>query len=157
MSTAESVTPSAEFVEGAELPPLSVPVSRTDLVRYAGASGDFNPIHWNDRVAESVGLPGVVAHGMLTMALGGRLVTDWVGDPGAVVSYQARFTRPVPVADVVDGVDDGSARAVVELSGKVKSVDVADDGTRTARVDISAKFDGKAVLGRAIAVVRLPD
>jgi acyl dehydratase len=156
MSTAESVT-TAEFAEGAELPPLSVRVSRTDLVRYAGASGDFNPIHWNDRVAESVGLPGVVAHGMLTMALGGRLVTDWVGDPGAVLSYQARFTRPVPVPDVVDGVDDGADRAVIALSGTVKSVTVADDGSRRARVDIAAKLDGKTVLGRAIAVVRLPN
>jgi hypothetical protein len=142
-STAES-TAAAEFAEGAELPPLSVPVSRTDVVRYAGASGDFNPIHWNDRVAESVGLPGVVAHGMLTMALGGRLVTEWVGDPGAV-----------PVPDVVDGVDDGAGRAVIELSGTVKSVTVAEDGTRVARVDIAAKLDGKSVLGRAIATVRL--
>jgi acyl dehydratase len=160
MSTTESTAESAaaaEFAEGAELPPLSVPVSRTDVVRYAGASGDFNPIHWNDRVAESVGLPGVVAHGMLTMALGGRLVTEWVGDPGAVLSYQARFTRPVPVPDVVDGVDDGAGRAVIELSGTVKSVTVAEGGTRVARVDIAAKLDGKSVLGRAIATVRLPN
>jgi acyl dehydratase len=148
-------TAAADAVEGAELPPLSVRVSRTDLVRYAGASGDFNPIHWNDRVAESVGLPGVVAHGMLTMALGGRVVTDWLGDPGAVVSYQVRFTRPVPVPDVVDGVDDAPG-ALVELSGTVKSITVAEDGGRTARVEIAAKFDGKAVLGRATAVVRLP-
>jgi acyl dehydratase len=148
-------TAAADAVEGAQLPPLSVRVSRTDLVRYAGASGDFNPIHWNDRVAESVGLPGVVAHGMLTMALGGRVVTDWLGDPGAVVSYQVRFTRPVPVPDVVDGVDDAPG-ALVELSGTVKSITVAEDGGRTARVEIAAKFDGKAVLGRATAVVRLP-
>jgi acyl dehydratase len=146
----------ADVAEGTELPPLSVPLSRTDLVRYAGASGDFNPIHWNDRVAESVGLPGVVAHGMLTMALGGRLVTDWVGDPGAVLAYQARFTRPVPVPDVVDGVDPEQRRVVVELSGTVKSVTVDADGTRTARVDIRATSDGKAVLGRASAIVRLP-
>lgn len=146
---------SPEVAEGTELPPLSVRVSRTDLVRYAGASGDFNPIHWNDRVAESVGLPGVIAHGMLTMALGGRVVTNWLGDPGAVLSYQVRFTRPVPVPDVVDGVDDAPG-ALVELSGTVKSVTIADDGGRTARVEIAAKFDGKAVLGRAVAVVRLP-
>src|SRR5882757_6709716 len=106
----------ADVVEGSELPPLSVRLTRTDLVRYAGASGDFNPIHWNDRVAESVELPGVIAHGMLTMALGGRLVTEWLGDPGAVLSYQARFTRPVPVPDVVDGVDPAEGRATVELT-----------------------------------------
>src|SRR5437879_8104990 len=105
VAEATGAAAAADAVEGAQLPPLSVRISRTDLVRYAGASGDFNPIHWNDRVAESVGLPGVVAHGMLTMALGGRVVTDWLGDPGAVVSYQVRFTRPVPVPDVVDGVD----------------------------------------------------
>ena len=153
--TTAAGTAAADAVEGAELPPLSVRVSRTDLVRYAGASGDFNPIHWNDRVAESVGLPGVVAHGMLTMALGGRVVTDWLGDPGAVLSYQVRFTRPVPVPDVVDGVDDAPG-ALVELSGTVKSITVAEDGGRTARVEIAAKFDGKAVLGRATAIVRLP-
>jgi acyl dehydratase len=153
--TAAAGTAAADAVEGAELPPLSVRVSRTDLVRYAGASGDFNPIHWNERVAQSVGLPGVIAHGMLTMALGGRVVTDWLGDPGAVLSYQVRFTRPVPVPDVVDGVDDAPG-ALVELSGTVKSITVAEDGGRTARVEIAAKFDGKAVLGRATAVVRLP-
>jgi acyl dehydratase len=130
---------------GDELPPLEVRVRRADLVRYAGASLDFNPIHWNDKVAESVGLPGVIAHGMLTMALAGRLVTNWTGDPGAVLEYGARFVRPV----VVPNDDDG---ALVELTGKVK--EVRDDGT--ARVDITAKFDGKAVLGKAIAVVRLP-
>jgi acyl dehydratase len=130
---------------GDELPPLEVRVRRADLVRYAGASLDFNPIHWNDKVAESVGLPGVIAHGMLTMALAGRLVTNWTGDPAAVLEYGARFVRPV----VVPNDDDG---ALVELSGKVK--EVRDDGT--ARVDITAKFDGKAVLGKAIAVVRLP-
>lgn len=130
---------------GDELPPLEVRVRRADLVRYAGASLDFNPIHWNDKVAESVGLPGVIAHGMLTMALAGRLVTNWTGDPGAVLEYGARFVRPV----VVPNDDDG---ALVELTGKVK--EVRDDGT--ARVDITAKFDGKAVLGKAVAVVRPP-
>lgn len=130
---------------GDELPQLDVRVRRSDLVRYAGASLDFNPIHWNDKVAETVGLPGVIAHGMLTMALAGRLVTNWTGDPTAVLEYSARFIRPV----VVPNDDDG---ALVELTGKVK--EVRDDGT--ARVDITAKFDGKAVLGKAIAIVRLP-
>jgi MaoC like domain len=145
------------YAEGAELPPLSVRLSRTDLVRYAGATGDLNPIHWSDRVAEAVGLPGVVAHGMLTMALGGRLVTSWLDDPGAVLSYQVRFTRPVPVPDVVDGFDaPGERGALVELTGRLASVQAGEDGRRTGKVEITAKFDGKAVLGRASALVRLP-
>jgi acyl dehydratase len=136
----------AGIAAGDELPPLTVRVHRADLVRYAGASLDFNPIHWNDRVASDVGLPGVIAHGMFTMAVAGRLVTDWLGDPGRLVEYSARFVRPV----VVPNDDEG---ALVELTGKVR--DVREDGT--ARVDITAKFDGKSVLGKAIAIVRLPD
>ncbi|PXY17127.1 dehydratase [Prauserella coralliicola] len=129
---------------GAELPGLSVQVTRDQLVRYAGASLDFNPIHWNERFAKEVGLPDVIAHGMLTMALGARMVTDWVGDPGRVVEYGVRFTRPVVVPDDAEG-------ALVEFTGKVG--EVRDDGT--ARVDITAKFDGKTVLGKAQAVVRV--
>ncbi|EHR48955.1 acyl dehydratase [Saccharomonospora marina XMU15] len=128
---------------GDELPALSVHVTREQLVRYAGASLDFNPIHWNERFARSVGLPDVIAHGMLTMALGGRMITDWLGDPGRVVEYGVRFTRPVVVAD--------DAGALVEFTGKVG--EVRDDGT--ARIDITAKFEGKTVLGRAQAVVRI--
>jgi acyl dehydratase len=135
-----------EITAGTELPPLDVRVRRADLVRYAGASLDFNPIHWNDRVAEDVGLPGVIAHGMLTMAVAGRLVTDWLGDPGRILEYSARFVRPV----VVPNDDEG---ALVELTGKVR--EVREDGT--ARVDITAKFEGKAVLGKAVAIVRLPE
>jgi acyl dehydratase len=145
----------AGFEEGAALPPLSVRLSRTDLVRYAGASGDFNPIHWSDRVAESVGLPGVIAHGMLSMAFGGRLVTDWLGDPGGVLAYQVRFTRPLPVPDVVAGVDEDEKGALLELSGTLKSVS-EQDGVRTGKVDITATFEGKTVFGRASATVRLP-
>jgi acyl dehydratase len=148
-------TPSV-FDAGDTLPPLSVRLSRTDLVRYAGASGDFNPIHWSDRVAQSVGLPGVVAHGMLTMALGGRLITDWLDDPAAVLSYQVRFTRPVPVPDVVAGVDDVDAEgALVELTGTLKSVS-EDQAGRIGKVDVVATVAGKTVLGRATAEVRLP-
>ena len=132
------------ITEGTELPPLSVIVTRQDLVRYAGASLDFNPIHWNERFAREVGLPDVIAHGMLTMALAGRLVTDWLEDPGRLVGYSTRFTRPVVVPD------DGTG-AAVEFTGKVTKV--ADDGT--AQVAITAKFDGKTVLGKATAVVRL--
>ncbi|MGD9531061.1 MaoC/PaaZ C-terminal domain-containing protein [Pseudonocardia sp.] len=126
---------------GTELPPLSLHVTRADLVRYAGASGDFNPIHWSDRVATSVGLPGVIAHGMLTMALAGRLVTAWAGDPAAVRSYGVRFTRPVVVPD-----DDTGA--LVELSGKVTKLDGG-----IATVAITASFDGRTVLGKAVAEV----
>ncbi|NIJ14256.1 acyl dehydratase [Saccharomonospora amisosensis] len=128
---------------GDELPALSVQVTREQLVRYAGASLDFNPIHWNERFAKSVGLPDVIAHGMLTMALGGRMVTDWLGDPGRVVEYGVRFTRPVVVSD-----DTG---ALVEFTGKVR--EIRDDCT--ARIDITAKFEGKTVLGKAQAVVRI--
>jgi acyl dehydratase len=133
----------ADAQVGDELPPLQVWVTRKDLVRYAGAALDFNPIHWNERRAREVGLPDVIAHGMLTMALGGRLVTDWTGDPGAVVEYGVRFTRPVVVPDDDEG-------ALVELTGKIG--ERRDDGT--LRVDITAKFDGRTVLGKATALVR---
>ncbi|GAA5153304.1 MaoC family dehydratase [Amycolatopsis dongchuanensis] len=131
------------YTVGDELPPLDVRVTRDRLVRYAGASLDFNPIHWNERFAKEVGLPDVIAHGMLTMALAGRLVTDWLGDPGKLVEYSCRFTRPVVVPDDDEG-------ALVQFTGKVG--EVREDGT--ARVDITAKFDGKTVLGKAVAFVR---
>jgi acyl dehydratase len=146
---------SGPFDEGAELPSLSVRLNRTDLVRYAGASGDFNPIHWSDRVAGEVGLPGVIAHGMLTMALGGRVLTDWLGDPGRVLSYQVRFTRPIPVPDVVSGIDEAAGGALVELGGTLTAVSER-DGARIGKVTVVAMFDGKTVLGRAVAEVRLP-
>ncbi|OLZ56060.1 MaoC family dehydratase [Amycolatopsis keratiniphila] len=130
------------FTVGEELTPLTIDVTRDQLVRYAGASLDFNPIHWNETFAKEVGLPDVIAHGMLTMALGARLVTDWLGDPGRLVDYFARFTRPVVVPN--------EGAATIEFTGKVAVVN--DDGT--ARVDITAKFEGKAVLGKAQAVVR---
>lgn len=130
---------------GFELPPLDVRLRRGDLVRYAGAALDFNPIHWNEKLAAEVGLPGVIAHGMLTMAIAGRIVTNWLGDPTALIEYGSRFVRPV----VVPNDDDG---ALVEVTAKVREVRA--DGT--ARIDITARFDGKAVLGKAVAVVRLP-
>jgi acyl dehydratase len=131
---------------GDELPPLSLRVTRADLVRYAGASGDFNPIHWSDRVAADVGLPGVIAHGMLTMALAGRIVTDWAGDPVAVRSYGVRFTRPVVVPDDDEG-------ALVEITGKVTGLTEAEGGGSIAKVAVTATFEGKTVLGRALAEV----
>lgn len=130
---------------GDPLPPLTVQVRREQLIRYAGASGDFNPIHWNDRTARSVGLPGVIAHGMLTMALAGRVVTDWVGDPAAVIEFGVTFTRPVVVPD-----DD--AGATVEITAVIGALNPAD---RTARIDISARVDDQTVLGKARALVRL--
>ena len=134
----------ADVEVGTELPPLTVTLQRVNLVMYAGASGDFNPIHWNQRFAQAVGLPDVIAHGMLTMASAGRVVTDWVGDPGAVVEYGVRFTRPVVVPD-----DDKGAR--VEITASV--AEKRDDNL--VRVDITAKFDDATVLGKAQAVVRL--
>ena len=129
---------------GTELPPQAFTVTRDTLVRYAGASGDFNVIHWNARVATAVGLPDVIAHGMLTMALGGRVVTDWVGDPGAVLEYGTRFTRPVVVPD-----DDTGAQ--VEVTGAVTRKDEAG----TVQVTLTVMSGGVTVLGKAQALVRL--
>lgn len=122
--------------------PRSYTVTRGDLIRYAGASGDFNPIHWSDRVAASVQLPGVIAHGMYTLALAGRAVTDWVGDPAAIETFGARFTKPVVVPD-----DDTGT--VVEATGVVKSVD---DGHAT--IEVTVVNEGQKVLGVCRAVVR---
>ncbi len=122
----------------------SFPLTRDSLVRYAGASGDFNPIHYRDDIATAVGLPGVLAHGMLTMGLAVQPVVDWAGDPGRVVDYTVRFTRPVVVSP-----SDG---AVVEVSAKVGQVD-AEAGV--VRVDLTVTFEGATVLGKAQARVRL--
>lgn len=134
----------ADVEVGTELPAQSFAITRADLVRYAGASGDFNVIHWNERVATEVGLPNVIAHGMLTMALAGRVVTDWIGDPGALLEYGVRFTRPVVVPD-----DDSGA--TLEVAAKVSAKN--DDGT--VQVTLTASFDGATVLGKAQARVRL--
>lgn len=134
-----------ELTVGDELPGLTHTFTRAQLVRYAGASGDFNPIHWNARVATEVGLPDVIVHGMLTMATAARVVTDWVGDPTALVDYGVTFTRPVPVAD--DGVG-----ATVEFTAVIGAIDLE---AGTARVDLTARFAGQTVLGKARAVVRL--
>jgi acyl dehydratase len=129
---------------GTALPAQSFPVTRTTLVRYAGASGDFNPIHWNEAFATAVGLPNVIGHGMFTMAEAIRVVTDWLGDPGAVVEYGVRFTKPVVVPD--DGVG-----ALIEVSAKV-AVKLDD---RRVRVDLLATSRGEKVLGMSRAVVQL--
>jgi acyl dehydratase len=138
----------ADVAKGDLLPEQTFPIRRVDLVKYAGASGDFNPIHWNERFAQSVGLPDVIAHGMFTMAEAVRVVTDWCGDPGMVVEYQVRFTKPVVVPDGVD--EESGARLTV--TGKVSQVN--EDGT--VRVDLVATSGGEKVLGLARALVRLP-
>ena len=134
----------ADVEVGRELPEQTFRVTRADLVRYAGASGDFNPIHWNDRVATAVGLPGVIAHGMFTMALAARMVTGWTGDPGALVEYHVRFGRPVIVPD-----DDAGAEVTVR--GKVGAV--LEDGA--LRIDLTVTSGEEKVLSLARATVRL--
>ncbi|MBC7373333.1 MAG: MaoC family dehydratase N-terminal domain-containing protein [Frankiales bacterium] len=137
--------PSYDEVEvGTAIPAREFGISRAALVRYAGASDDFNVIHWNERLAKSVGLPDVIAHGMLTMATAGRVVTDWAVDPGAVVSYSVRFRRPVVVPD-----DDRGA--IVVVSGIVE--DKLGDGCVV--VGLTARVDDDEVLAAARAVVRL--
>jgi acyl dehydratase len=117
-------------------------LTRDSLVKYAGASGDFNPIHYRDDIATSVGLPGVLAHGMLTMGIAIQPVVDWIGDPAKLVDYQVRFTRPVPV-DAADG-------ATVAVTATVGALQ--DD---TARIDLTVATAGATVLGKARVTVRL--
>ncbi|AWK71570.1 MULTISPECIES: (3R)-hydroxyacyl-ACP dehydratase subunit HadB [Rhodococcus] len=129
---------------GDELPERIVRLTRGDLVNYAGVSGDPNPIHWSDEVVKLAGLDNVIAHGMLTMGLGGGFVTSWLGDPGAVTEYNVRFTSSVYVRE--------DEAAEVEYTGKVKSVD---EESKTAVVAIVARSEGKKIFGRATATVRL--
>ena len=139
--------------KGTELPPRTYQVTRLDLVKYAGASGDFNVIHWNERVARSVGLPNVIAHGMYTMAQAGDFVTEWAGgDPGAVTDFGVRFSAMVPVPDDDTVLAGTAGGATIEVSGKV--LEKLQDNKVT--VDIVARADGVKVLTRARATVRLP-
>nr|MDT0661015.1 MaoC family dehydratase [Micromonospora sp. DSM 115978] len=126
-----------------DLPVKTYRVTRADLVRYAGASGDFNPIHWSDRTAAKVGLPGVIAHGMLTMALTGRAVAEWAGSPDAVVEFGVRFSRPVVVPDDDIGTE-------IEVRGKVRAVD--DNGL--TQLDLTVTCGGDKVLSQARATIR---
>jgi len=137
----------AELEVGAEIGTSTLEISRVDLIKYAGASGDFNPIHWNERFAREVELPGVIAHGMFTMGAAVQLVTDWIGDPSAVVSYGTRFTKPVPVADL-----DGAPGAVVEVLGVIGALDAE---ASTARIDLTVTLDGQKVLVKAQVLVRI--
>ncbi|HHW83537.1 MAG TPA: acyl dehydratase [Actinomycetales bacterium] len=116
-------------------------LTRDRMVRYAGASRDFNPIHWNDRFAEEVGLPGVIAHGMLTMGIAAAALEEWAGDPGRIRSFGTRFSRPVPVPN--------PGTATLEVQGKVGAVQ--EDGT--IRVDISVTFEGRGVLAKCQGLV----
>ena len=134
----------AEVTVGMQIPAQTFSVDRANLVRYAGASGDFNPIHWSQQTAQAAGLPDVIAHGMLTMALAVRVVTDWIGDPGALLSYGVRFTRPVVVEHGIP--------SQLEVSGTIRSVDTE---ARTAEVQLSATVAGQPVLIKARATVRL--
>jgi acyl dehydratase len=139
----------ADVHVGLELPSLEVPLQRVNLIMYTGVSGDFNPIHWNERIAKMVGLPNVIAHGMLTMAEAGRVVTDWAGDPGSVLSYEVRFSKPVVVPD-----DD--IGAMLYVSGEV--VELGEGGKATVELTAtSAGPDGDQVnvLQNARAVVQL--
>ena len=135
----------SDIEAGAELAPASYPVTRLSLVKYCGASGDFNVIHWNERIAKSVGLPDVIAHGMFTMAQAGRYVTDWAGDEAVLVEFGVRFSSLVVVPD-----DD--AGATIELSGKIE--DKLDDNRVV--LALTARSGDTKVLTRARAVVRLP-
>jgi acyl dehydratase len=145
MSGGSSPVSYAEVTAGTALPVVTYPVSRLSLVRYCGASGDFNVIHWNERIARSVGLPDVIAHGMFTMAQAGRYVTDWAGDAGALVEFGVRFSAPVVVPD-------DEAGAAIEVSGTIEE---KLDGNRVV-LALTARSREEKVLTRARAVVRLP-
>lgn len=131
--------------QGDQLPEKVILLTRQDLVNYAGVSGDLNPIHWDDDVAKQIGLDTVIAHGMLTMGLGGSYVTAWVGDPGAVTEYNVRFTSVVPVPN------DGKGAELV-FNGRIKS---ADPETKLVTIALTATTGGKKIFGRAVASAKL--
>ena len=136
-----------DVAEGDPLPGLRLPLRRLDLIMYAGASGDFNPIHWSERIATSVELPNVIAHGMLTMAVAARVVTEWVGDPGAITSLSGRLVRPVPIPD-----DDVGTEIRVTAAVAAKLPD------RQVRIELVAVIDDAdeaIVLDRAEAIAQL--
>ncbi|MDX2340187.1 acyl dehydratase [Micrococcus sp. M4NT] len=150
----------SDLAKGDVIGSRTVALTRADLVAYAGASGDHNPIHWSESFATGVGLPGVIAHGMLTMGAAVQLVTDWAGDPGAVVDYQTRFTGMVPVADTTGRADDDGAPlagARLEVTG---TVGVVDEAAGTVRIDLTVNdpaLDKPRVLTKAQVLVRLAE
>jgi len=129
---------------GQEIGSKTFKLTRDSLVRYAGASGDFNPIHYRDDFAQKVGLPGVLAHGMLTMGVAVQVAAEWVGDAGKVIDYGVRFTKPVLV--------DAAAGAVLTVTGTIGEIDAETD---QVRIDLTAIFNETAVLGKAQARVQL--
>ena len=135
----------ADVEVGTEIPAVDYQVTRLSLIKYCGASGDFNVIHWNERIAKSVGLPDVIAHGMFTMAEAGRFVTDWAGPRAIVLEFGVRFSSPVVVPD-----DD--IGGTINVSGQIEE---KLDGNRVA-LALTARSAGTKVLTRARAVVRLP-
>jgi acyl dehydratase len=145
MSAVSSPVRYEDVTPGTALPAVTYPVTRLSLIKYCGASGDFNVIHWNERIARSVGLPNVIAHGMFTMAQAGRYVTDWAGDAGALVEFGVRFSAPVVVPD-------DEAGATIEVSGTIED---KLDGNRVV-LGLTARSGEEKVLTRARAVVRLP-
>ena len=134
----------ASLEVGQEIGSIEYRLIRDSLVRYAGASGDFNPIHYRDDIAKAVGLDGVLAHGMLTMGAAVQVAINWIGDPGRIVDYGVRFTKPVFV--------DAAKGAVLTVSGKVGEIDVENS---IVRIDITASCADVAVLGKAQARVRI--
>lgn len=134
----------ASLEVGQEIGSAEFHLTRDSLVRYAGASGDFNPIHYRDDIAQAVGLPGVLAHGMLTMGAAVQVAVNWVGDAGAVVDYQVRFTKPVLV--------DARSGAKLLVTGKIAEID-ADN--KIVRIDLDAKSNDQTVLGKAQVKVQL--
>jgi acyl dehydratase len=145
MSAVSSPVCYEDVTVGISLPTVTYPVTRLSLIKYCGASGDFNVIHWNERIARSVGLPNVIAHGMFTMAQAGRYVTDWAGDAGALVEFGVRFSAPVVVPD-------DEAGATIEVTGTIED---KLDGNRVV-LGLTARSGEEKVLTRARAVVRLP-
>ncbi len=130
---------------GTRLPEQTFVIDRAQLVRYAGASGDFNPIHWDEHAAKAAGLPGVLAHGMLAMALAGRVLTDWLEDPGQIVDFRVRFAKPLPIA----------AGQGVAVTGGGEVAEIRDDGL--FRVSLRLRSGDTEILTRAAALVRPRD
>lgn len=140
-----------ELEVGQEVLNRAIPISRADLVRYAGASGDYNTIHWNERFAKEVGLPNVIAHGMLTMALAVGPITQWAGNPGAVIDYRTRFTKPVVVPDA----ENGSPEQPTAELAVTATVGAVDEDNGTVRLDVNVTAEDTSVLGRTQVKVRL--
>ncbi len=132
-----------DWTVGKALPVQRFTIRREDLVRYAGASGDFNPIHWNDRIAQEMGLPGVIAHGMYTMALASRALVRWLGGPASLMEFGVRFAKPIVVPDNEEGI-------VVDVGAVVRE----ELGEGRIRLDLTVTCDGAKVLSQARAVIK---